>query len=135
MSEPTIEQFMSRAPHTIGHGQTLEAAHRMMREHDIRHLPVLDARQLTGIVSQRDLHMIEALGVDPKQVKVSEAMTQGTYTIAPGTSVRKVAAEMAEHKYGCAVVVENERVVGVFTTVDAMRALSQLLEENVARAR
>jgi acetoin utilization protein AcuB len=34
---------------------------------------------------------------------------------------------MAEHKYGSAIVVQNGQVVGVFTTVDACRALSELL--------
>lgn len=121
---------MTRRPHTIGHQQTLAAAHRMMREHGIRHLPVLDAGKLTGILSQRDLHFIETLrDVDPELVNVSEAMSQETFAIEPRASVRKVAAEMAEHKYGAAVVVDGHRVVGVFTTVDALRALSALLEE------
>ena len=130
MTEPTIEQFMTQSPHTIGTNQTLAVAHRMMREHAIRHLPVLDAGRLVGILSQRDLHLIETLkDVNPDEVLVNEAMTQEAFTVGPRTSVRKVAAEMADHKYGCAVVLDKDRVVGVFTTVDALRALSGLLEE------
>lgn len=130
MSEPTIDQFMTKAPHTIGHHQTLAAAHRMMREHAIRHLPVLDAGKLVGILSERDLNFIEALkDVDPEVVKVSEAMSQEAFAIGPRSSLRKVTAEMAEHKYGCAVVIDKEHVVGVFTTVDALAALSKLLDE------
>jgi len=126
---------MTKAPHTIGDHQTLGVAHRMMREHGIRHLPVLHAGKLIGILSQRDLHFIETLrDVDPEQVKVSEAMSQDTFTIGHRASVRKVAAEMAEHKYGSAVVLDKDHVVGVFTTVDALRALSALLEEQRATA-
>ena len=74
MTEPTIDQFMTRAPHTIGYHQTLATAHRMMRELSIRHLPVLDGGKLVGILSQRDLHFIETLkDVDPDEVPVSEA--------------------------------------------------------------
>jgi acetoin utilization protein AcuB len=40
-----------------------------------------------------------------------------------------VAAEMAEHRYGSAVVVDKDRVIGILTTVDGMRALSMLLAE------
>jgi acetoin utilization protein AcuB len=128
--EPTVDQFMTKSPYTIGHEQTLAAAHRKMREHSIRHLPVLNAGRLVGIVSQRDLHFIETLNdVDAEEVQVSEAMSEGAYTIGPRATVRKVAAEMAEQKYGCAVVMEKEHVVGVFTTVDALRALSSLLDE------
>lgn len=134
MTERTIEQFMTKSPHTIGHEQTMAVAHRLMRGHGIRHLPVLDARKLVGLVSQRDLHLIETLGdVDPEEVQVSEAMSQETFTVGPRAALRKVTAEMAEHKYGCAIIVEKDEVVGVFTTVDACRALSTLLEELRAR--
>jgi len=129
MTEPFIDQFMTRGPHTVGHDQTLAAAHHMMREHSIRHLPVLEAGKLVGVLSLRDLHFIETLkDIDQEKVQVSEAMSQDVFAIGPRASVRKVAAEMAEHKYGSAVVVDRGRVVGIFTTVDALQALSGLLE-------
>ena len=118
---------MTPSPHTIGQEQPLSVGYRLMREHGIRHLPVLHGGKLVGVLSQRDLHFIETLeDVDPEKVEVNEAMTQDTYAVGPRTTLRKVAAEMAEHKYGSAVVLDKERVVGVFTTVDGMRVLSQL---------
>ena len=51
--------------------------------------------------------------VDPQQVKVSEAMSPEAFTVGHGAAVREVSAQMADHKYGCAVVLEHERVVGV----------------------
>jgi acetoin utilization protein AcuB len=130
MIEPTIDRFMMKSPHTIGQDQTLDAAHKMMRKHGIRHLPVLDGGKLVGIVSQRDLHFLETLrDVDPQEVQVNEAMAPDTFTTSPTASVRDVADEMAAHKYGAAVVLEHGRVVGVFTTVDALRALSTLLDQ------
>ena len=128
MSEATIEQVMNASPHTIGQEQPLSVAHEMMREHAIRHLPVLHGGKLVGILSQRDLHFIETLkDVDPEKVRVSEAMSMETYAVGPRSTVRKVAAEMAEHRYGAAVVVDKERVVGIFTTIDGMRLLSEVL--------
>src|SRR4051812_20075152 len=89
MSTPTIGQFMSRAPHTIGHDQTLATAHQMMNEHSIRHLPVLESGKLVGVVSQRDLHFVETLqSVDAEEVKVSEAMSPAVFTTGPRTSLR-----------------------------------------------
>src|SRR5690606_1318822 len=82
-----IERYMTQSPHTIGRDQTLAAAHRVMREHGIRHLPVLEGGKLVGIVSQRDLHLLETLDdVDPEQVEVSEAMTQDVYAVGPRTA-------------------------------------------------
>jgi acetoin utilization protein AcuB len=107
-----------------------------MRRYDVRHLPVLDGGTLVGIVSQRDLHFIETLrDVDPQGVEVSEAMTQDVYTVDRDCPFRDVARQMASHKYGAAVVVDGVHVVGVFTTTDALRVLSDLLDEPAAAGR
>lgn len=130
MHEPLVEQFMTHSPHTIGQEQTLNVAHQMMREHQIRHLPVLHGGKLVGMLSQRDLHFVESLrDVDPDRLSVAEAMSTDTFAIGPRSALRKVAAEMADHRYGSAVVVDKERVVGILTTVDGMRALSLVLAE------
>ncbi len=128
MPEPTVATFMSASPHTIGDHQTLSAAHDLMASLKVRHLPVLQAGKLVGLLSERDLNFVETLkNVDPAVVKVGEAMSQEVFTVAPSDLVRKVAAEMADNKYGSAIVLEHGKVVGVFTTVDGLRALSQLL--------
>jgi acetoin utilization protein AcuB len=121
---------MTHCPHTIGDDQPLRTAHEMMRRYAIRHLPVLKGGTLVGVVSQRDLHFIETLAdVDLDKVPVSDAMSPEPYAVGPRSSLRKVAAEMADHRYGCAVIVEKERVIGILTTVDGMRALSLHLAE------
>jgi acetoin utilization protein AcuB len=130
MTEPTIDRFMTLAPHTIGQDQTLATARRTMMELSIRHLPVLEDGKHVGILSLRDLDFLETLkDVDPETVKVSEAMTQETFAIGPKSSVRKVAAEMATNKYGCAVIVNKQHIIGIFTTVDALNALATLLDQ------
>ncbi|HVH45864.1 MAG TPA: CBS domain-containing protein [Labilithrix sp.] len=119
---------MSGAPHSIGRDQTLDTAHAMMHKLGIRHLPVLEAGRLVGLLSQRDLYLVETLrDVDPKLVTVDEAMSQDVYQVTPSADLHGVVRSMIEHKYGCAVVMEKDRVVGIFTTVDAMRALQELL--------
>ena len=124
----TISEFMTPSPHTIGLEQTLEVAHRVMREHQIRHLPVLDSGELVGMLSLRDLHFIETLDADdPAEVTIEEAMTPDPFVVGPGALLDTVAREMAEHKYGSAVVVDKGKVIGVFTTVDALRALAVIL--------
>ena len=128
MTHLPIDQFMTRSPHTIGHHQTLAAAGRMMSEHSIRHLPVLEAGKLVGIVTDRDLSFVETLqGVNPDDVKVGEAMSQDVFVVEPKASVRVTANEMAEHKYGSVVVMDDGKVIGVFTTIDALRALALIL--------
>lgn len=130
-----VDDFMTRSVHTIGTQSPLSEAHRLMNEHAIRHLPVLEGGKLVGMVSMRDLHLIETLkGVDPKEVAVEEAMAQDAYTVPPGTALLEVARTMALHKYGSVVVAREGHVEGIFTTVDAMKALETLLSSPQAEA-
>jgi acetoin utilization protein AcuB len=131
---PAIEQFMTPSPHSIGAEQTLERASAVMREHKIRHLPVLHGGKLVGMVTDRDVHLLETLkDVDPHLVTVSDAMSTSVYAVAPETPLRDVALEMAKHKYGSAVVMHGHKVVGIFTTVDACTALADLLHAKATR--
>jgi len=124
----TIDECMSPSPFSIEPAQAMSEAHAIMREHNIRHLPVVVDGTLVGIVSIRDLHLMETLkDVDPEQVTVAEAMSPEPYAVQVGTNLREVAIILGAHKYGSAVVMDGARVVGVFTTVDAMRVLSNLL--------
>lgn len=136
MQKLTIRGFMTPAPLTIGVDASLAAAAELMRAHGIRHLPVLAHGALVGIVSERDLELVAGLaGIDPQRTHVRSAMTAEPYTLAPDTSLEWVANEMAQHHYDSVVVVERERVVGIFTTVDALRALQALLARARRRSR
>lgn len=124
----TIRDYMTESPHTIGSEQSLAKAHALMREFGIRHLPVLHGGKLAGMVTVRDLHLVETLkDVDPESVRVEEAMTSEPYVVEPTALLRAVASEMAERKLGSAIVVDGKKVVGVFTTVDGLRALADAI--------
>jgi len=131
---PSIQKYMTTSPHSIGRDQTLAVAHSILGKYGIRHLPVLEGGTLLGVVSQRDLQMLETLkDVDPLTISVEEAMSSAVYAVSPDAPLDEVAATMAEKKLGCAVVMQNHHVVGMFTTVDACRALSELLHGRLAK--
>ncbi|WP_373048790.1 CBS domain-containing protein [Vulgatibacter sp.] len=126
-----VRAWMTPNPWTVGKDQTLAVAHRLMRQHEIRHLPVLHGGALVGLVSQRDLHLIETLqDVQQDAVPVEDAMSPEVYAVAPGDDVAKVAAEMARRRLGSAVVVEKGKVVGLFTTTDALLLLAEVLRRS-----
>ena len=88
---PQIKAYMTTTPHTIGVEQTMAHAHAVMREHHLRHLPVLKDSRLVGVLSDRDLHMVETLrDVDPQTMRVEEAMTQDVYTVTPDAPLDEV---------------------------------------------
>jgi acetoin utilization protein AcuB len=119
-----ISEYMTPMPHTVGSEQTITFAQQLMQRHGIRHLPVLHGGELHGVVSDRDLGIVASLNeVDPDSTIVEEAMTQEAYTVSKDTPLFHVLQEMLDHKYGSAIVVEGMRIVGIFTTYDALRLL------------
>jgi acetoin utilization protein AcuB len=126
---PPIFKYMTTSPHTVDEKDSIANAAKKMAEHRIRHLPVMSGSKVVGLLSLRDINVIETLqGVDPKTVTVDAAMATQPYQTDAMTPVTEVAATMAEHKYGSAIVVQNNEVVGMFTTVDACRVLAEVFE-------
>jgi acetoin utilization protein AcuB len=131
---PTIAKYMTPSPHSIGVEQTLARAQVVMQEHKIRHLPVLHGGKLVGLVTDRDVHLVESLkDVDPRLITVSDAMAQTVYSVSPEAPLDEVVAEMGARKYGSAIVMQNDKVVGIFTTVDVCRAFGELLHSRLAK--
>ena len=121
-----IAKYMSAGPHTIGREQSLVAAKQLMHRSHVRHLPVLHGGKLVGVISERELDVIGALP-GSKQLSVEDAMVPDVYVTSEDAPLEQVAAEMARLKVGSAVVVKGDDVVGVFTAVDGLRALAELL--------
>jgi acetoin utilization protein AcuB len=125
----SIVRFMTRGPRCIERHKSLSEAHDLMRALRIRHLPVVDQGRIVGVLSERDLFFTESLrDVDPATVPVEEAMSPDPYVVSPEQPLGKVVGAMAERKYGSAVVVRDEEVIGIFTTTDALRAVSLVSE-------
>lgn len=132
MLMPSIDRYMTRQVLTIRPGAKLSQAHAMMREHQIRHLPVLEAGKLVGVVTERDLYLIEKLAGPDSEMSVEDAMSPEVYTASCNDPVDNVVEGMAQHKYGSVVVLERGRVAGIFTMVDGMQALAELLRSATA---
>jgi acetoin utilization protein AcuB len=125
---PIIEGFMTELPHTIGRDQPVSVAKEMMSRYGVRDLPVLEGGKLVGVWSERDIAFFCGVRVvDVNTLSVGEAMSSDVYTVGSTAPLATVVANMARHRYGSAIVLEGNRVIGLFTTVDALRTLEQLL--------
>jgi acetoin utilization protein AcuB len=131
---PPISKFMTTTPISVSSDTTLADAASTMSKHSIRHLPVMREGKLLGILTDRDVKFVESFqDIDPGRISVERCMMTDPYQVSPDTLLDEVALTMAEQRYGSAVVVQNGHVVGIFTTVDACRCLSELLETRLRK--
>ena len=125
-----VKNFMTESPHAIGSDQSIKFAHERLTQWGAHHLPVLEGGQLVGVLSERDIALIRAISPnDLESIVVEEAMAAEPYAVAPTDDIAVVVAHMLQHKYRTAVVMDHNKVIGVFTTMDALRLLTKLLPQ------
>ncbi|MBI5015955.1 MAG: CBS domain-containing protein [Deltaproteobacteria bacterium] len=129
-----VRKWMTSTPKTIGKGQSVTDAIRMLKESGIRHLPVMDGDRLVGIVTDRDLKDFspsKATTLDMfelhyllSKATVADAMRRNPVTVQPDDTIEKAALLMHDHKIGCLPVLgEKGRLVGLLTQEDVFEAL------------
>lgn len=130
-----IKDFMTATSHAIGRDQNLKFAHDRMQQWGIHQVPVLDGGLLAGVINERDIALITA--VAPQELEstlVEEAMMPEPYTVNTNDDISEVVAHMLQHKYATAVVMDHNKVVGLFTYLDALAVLSNLLQAKSPKA-
>jgi CBS domain-containing protein len=129
MQIPKIRELMTPSPRTIGESIPISTAKEYMSRDNIRHLPVLKAGRLVGIISDRDIKASESFRGSGKLI-VEEVMTFDPYTVLEDEPLDKVLLTMADKKYGCALVrpAGSQVVSGIFTDTDALKFCSALLQ-------
>lgn len=128
-----VSEYMTAGPYAVGPNEPLANASRLMRERAIRHLPVWAGGRLVGIVSERDIQLLQALRPAPDDaLTVAQAMTAEPYAPSADALLAEVVRTMTERKMDSAVVLDGGRIVGIFTAIDAMRALLDALEGRLA---
>jgi acetoin utilization protein AcuB len=128
---PRVSDCMTSSPISVGPEEKLSRAKRLMEERVVRHLPVVRGRDLVGILSYRDVCVVELMerlaNVPLEEITVGDAMIAEPFAVSPETPLDVVAREMAGRRVGSAVVVDEGTIRGVFTTSDALRALALVL--------
>jgi len=127
MLMPSVDRYMTREPYSISSGASLERARTMMGEHQIRHLPVIEGDRLVGVVSERDVAVLRAVpGIDLAHVEIARVM-RPPVDVWGETPLDEVSELMSSNRTDCVVVRGGHGVEGIFTAVDALHALADLL--------
>lgn len=138
-----VRDVMTKTPITIDPEAPLGTAAAVMREREIRHLPVVDKDgRLVGMITDRDLrwavlapvlaeHLslgaqrrFRSLSAALENLRVRDAMTWDAVTIRSDASIAQAAAIMFEGRFGSLPVVDRGQLVGIVTERDVLKALA-----------
>ncbi len=127
MKAPIVQQYMTRVPMDIEQVDNVAHARRLMERLDIRHVPVMRGLRLEGVVSDRDITraMIEH-GGDIESLCIGEICQRDVLAVGPLMPIDEVARQMIDRAVGSAIVVDGRYVVGIFTTTDALKLITEI---------
>ncbi|NKQ35150.1 MAG: CBS domain-containing protein [Chloroflexi bacterium] len=146
MKNTLVKDWMVTNVITAGPHTGMLDAHKLMRDHNIRRLPIVKKNnQLVGIVTRSDIRKAEPSEATTLNVwemnyllsklQLKDIMTKNVLTAHVNDSLKSVALKMQENKIGALPVVDDHnKVVGIITESDIFRALIAWFNEEEAAA-
>ncbi|MBC8288531.1 MAG: CBS domain-containing protein [Nitrospinae bacterium] len=132
-----VKELMSTKLTTVSPNDKLDRVFFLYNFENFRHLPVVDKNKLVGILSDRDLKKIlgpkktivenpDGTTVQLSTRRVKNIMKRGVMTIEPEQRAADAAAIMAKNKIGALPVVHKDKLVGIITATDILKAFVKL---------
>jgi acetoin utilization protein AcuB len=135
-----VTDYMTRKVVSITPDTGVREAFFIMKEHHIRHLPVVDEdNKLIGIISDRELRRPEWVDESrdiahiyylEDEMAVSDVMIKKVHIVHTYDSLRKAVKLLLENHIGAMPVLDKtEALVGMLSAVDLLRALNDMIDE------
>jgi CBS domain-containing protein len=132
-----VRDVMQKSIVTISASETLSTVEDIMTLGQVRHIPVVQAGRLVGVVSHRDLlraslsnlsdHRDDERRMFLHVVEIARVMSTPPVVVTPDVTVGEAALIMAERKIGCLPVLEADELVGMITETDILHLVAGLL--------
>ncbi len=132
----SVQQLLDHKPrgiHSIGPDEPVLAAIKKMAEHHIGALLVMSGEKLVGIVSERDYaRKVVLLGRSSTETPVSAIMTAKVIGVNPKQDAHDCMRLMTEKRIRHLPVLSGDRVVGILSIGDLVRAVIEEQERTIA---
>jgi acetoin utilization protein AcuB len=133
-----VKEIMTPNPVTIEPDMSVTEAQRLMKEDNIRHLPVVrEGKGVVGLITRDALNRalpseltslsIWEINYQLAQIKVREVMVKKVFSVTENVTVEEAARIMIEQKIGSLLVMRDGKLVGIVTEIDLLEALSSLM--------
>jgi CBS domain-containing protein len=130
LTRTAVREVMQKTVVTISASETLSTVEDIMTLGRVRHMPVVRAGRLVGVVSERDLLRASLSNLSSHRdderraflhvVEIARVMSSPPIVVEPDATVGEAALLMAEHKIGCLPVVEGDDLIGMITETDIL---------------
>jgi acetoin utilization protein AcuB len=132
----SVAKWMSKRPKITRPDAVAADAAEIMREHRIRHVPVVDGDRVVGMVSDRDVRPYFAAkgrgdGAEPSRLErlsVREIMTPLPFSVSTSATLREAAELVCREKIGALPVLEHGKLVGIVSAEDLLWAFAENCE-------
>jgi acetoin utilization protein AcuB len=128
-----VSDWMTKKVYSVTPDEGVSEAIKLMKEKNIKHIPVVKEYKIRGIVSDRDIKDFSpssATALDIYELhyllaktRVKEVMKTKVFTTTPDTPVEEAAKVMYDNNIGCLPVVEKGRLAGIISDRDIFRVL------------
>ena len=142
-----VKDRMSTGVKTVQLETSIAEAFRLMKDHNIRRLPVLEKEKVVGIITLSDLHQatpstattlsVHELNYLLAKTKIKDILPkkQKVITVTPDNYIETAAKIMRFNKISGLPVVDKEKLVGIVTETDIFDALIDILGVKRAHSR
>jgi len=132
-----LNEIMTTSVITVSLSTTLAEARSTMKEHRIRHLPVLnEGDEMVGLLTQSDvLAAADSIlrdaenRIPAREISIKDVMVTKIATVDENASLRQAALFLENHRIGCLPVVTDDKLVGIITDTDFVGVAINLLEQ------
>jgi len=128
IQDMTVDEFATPCTVWAESNTGIAELNRLMMENGIRHLPIIQNERMLGIVSDRDIKNLEA----NMPLRASDIMSEAPFEVNSGALLSDVVLEMSSRKLGSVLVFNPEdRTYSIFTSIDALNCLNEILRDMV----
>jgi CBS domain-containing protein len=131
-----VRDIMGTKLVTISANERLSTVEDIMTLGRVRHIPVVQAGRLVGVVSQRDLLRASLSALSEHRdaerraflsvVEIARVMSTPPIVVTPEATIEQAASIMASKRIGCLPVLENDELVGMITETDILRWVARV---------
>lgn len=132
-----VSEIMSKKLITLNISNQLDDAKKIFEEHSIRHIPIVNGKEIVGMLSYADILKVSFPDVtnDEKNIEtfvydmftIEQVMTKNLYFVPSNSTLKEVAELLTTKEFHALPVVEDGELVGIITTKDLLNYLINLL--------